>query len=671
MGLTACGGGSSTSIPDNSIFSSFFVSDWSAYETAATNLLAQARYAVQNATLNIDTDGDSVFDSQASTNSIRHAGIQYAHAAGLTGAGQKIAVSDAGFLTSHEAIADDLAIVQAGLPVDSHGTFVASVISGDTSSMIGVAPDADLILGHWDTTDLIDTGAQALSQRAVAWNNSWGYVNSALTTSFYNSIFGAGDGATYLQTLKDYAAYGNVVFSISNSVNAADAGLMPGLPALVPELESGWIAVVNGAPTMVSGNIVSAVRVSGACLEAARWCITADGTWYGATSGGNSSYAYGTGTSYAAPTVSGALALLAEAFPALTPHQLRLRLFATADNTFAEFSTDEVVTLANGYQSAVSYTWGHGFLDVKSALLPIGQMTVNAGGGQTINANQPLVMAGSATGGAIAASLEKVDLFATDLFAGAFSLNAASLVQNSAPEGLFTDQTAALNGRAEAPRALSADLFDRDPTVQSFIGDLHVATYLPVHSGQFETAGVSFGKRHHTSFGHVDWQAGVGSDNGALLPLWQNENGQDLASFGVSLNSKWGAGQLDVSTVMATAPATGSTSQVMLNSSEVSYSVSSVFDRNDRLKMSLRQPFAITSGSTDLTLAVFSGGTTQMQTIAVDLAPSKREFQIAMDYEIEIERDTDLMLSLVHALNRGHVAGAEETGMFFGFRKTF
>ena len=59
------------------------------------------------------------------------------------------------------------------------------------------------------------------------------------------------------------------------------------------------------------------------------------------------------------------------------------------------------------------------------------------------------------------------------------------------------------------------------------------------------------------------------------------------------------------------------------------------------------------------------------RTIAVDLAPSKREFQITMDYEIEIERDTDLMLSLVHALNRGHVAGVEETGVFMGFRKTF
>lgn len=677
--LAACGGGSGgTTDLGALIFGSSFVQSWTAFDTAATNLLATAKYTIQNNIISIDTNGDLTPDVSVNTNSILHSGIHYAHAAGLTGQGQVIAVSDAGFLTTHEAIADDLIDIQAGLPVDSHGTAVASIITGNSSTMIGVAPDADLIVGHWDTTDLTDTGQKAIAARAVAWNNSWGYVdpstrqNSVANTTWYNNIFGNAAGATYLQTLKDYSKIGNVIFAISNDRTISTIGLMAGLPTLEPELEQGWIAVVNGAATSSNGDVTAVTRVSGACLEAARWCITADGTWAVASSTSNTSYSLGTGTSYASPTVAGSLALLAQAFPALTPHQLRLRLFATADSDFTGFTRDQVVTLLDGYQSAVSNEFGHGFLDVQAALLPIGPMTINVGGGQTITPNQPLVMSGSASGGAIAASLAGVQVHATDVFAGAFSLDADTLVQSSTPGALFPEQFAAVEGRNVNDRALSSALFDRDPTLQNSFGDLYVASYLPQNSGSLETAGFSVGQRHATSFGHIDWQAGIGSDNGALLPMWQNQDGQDLASLGLAMTSALSENSaLQVSAVMATSAGRGNTSSIFMNSSEISYTQAQVFDRNDRLKLSLRQPFAITSGSTNLTLATNSGGTYQLQTFAVDLSPAKREMQIALDYEIEVQRDTDVMLSLVHAMNRGHQAGKEESGVFFGYRKSF
>jgi hypothetical protein len=309
---------------------------------------------------------------------------------------------------------------------------------------------------------------------------------------------------------------------------------------------------------------------------------------------------------------------------------------------------------------------------VKSALLPIGPMTINTGGGQVITPSQPLVVSGSASGSAIAAALADVQVHATDVFAGAFSLDAASLVQSSTPNALFPEQLAVLEGHTVNDRDLSSALFDRDPTLQNSFGDLYVASYLPQASGSLETAGFSVGQRHQTSFGHVDWQAGVGSDNGALLPMWQNEDGQDLASFGVAMTSALSeTSSLQVSAVMATAAGRGNTSSIFMNSNEISYTQAHVFERGDRLKLSLRQPFAITSGNSELSIATNNGGVAQIQTFAVDLSPAKRELQIALDYEVEVERDTDLMLSLVHAMNRGHLAGQEETGVFFGYRKTF
>ena len=668
--LAACGGGSGSSL--DAIFSSFFVQDWNAYETAATNLLANVRYSVQNATGRYDTDGDNVLDTRLFSHPIRSTGIQYAHAAGLTGQGQFIAVSDDGFRLTHETISDDIDSVHGTLTDQNHGTAVSSVITGDSTIMVGVAPNAELMVSDWDQADMALLGQAALTKKAVAWNNSWGYTNSNTSTSFFNGIFSGSDGTAYLQALRDYSAYGNVIFAIDNDAGRSTIGLMAGLPIRVPELIDGWIAVVNGIATTSGHDVTDVTRVSGACLEAAEWCITASGTWYAATNTGDSTYAYTTGSSFAAPTVAGSLALLAEAFPDLNPHELRLRLFATADKTFTGFSNDQVVTLAPGYESAVDTEFGHGFLDVAQALQPIGRMTVISDDNQTIDVSQPLVQSGTAAGTAIASALSDIKLHATDVFAGAFAINADTLVQTANASAFFADQTLALNGTEAYERTLSSAIFDRDPTVQNYFGDIHLATYLPQHSDENETAGFSIGQRRLTSFGHVDWQAGVGSDNGALLPMWQNEEGQDLASLGFAMTSALSdTSSLQVSAVMATAPGRGNTSSIFMNSSEISYTQAQVFDRNDRLKLSLRQPFAITSGSTDLTIATNSGGSYQMQTFAVDLAPAKREMQIALDYEIDVARDTELMLSLVHAMNRGHLAGKEESGVFFGYRKSF
>ncbi|QTN37003.1 S8 family peptidase [Cognatishimia activa] len=688
IALGACGGGDSGSgtgggtggtSTANTIFSSFFVQSWSAYQTAATNLLATSRYAnqVANGSYYSDINGNRVFDAgidvRLNGDPIRHSGAHFAHAAGLSGTGQLVAIADSGFLTTHEAISDSLNENQSA-NVDTHGTFVASVITGNSGSMIGIAPSANLIIGDTSTYQSItNVGTAALSKRAVAWNNSWGFNNRYATTSDYNAIFTGAAGQQLIDAFQDYAAYGNVVFALSNTHGETQTDLMGGLPILVPALQDGWIAVVNAIPTMTNDDVTSVERVSSACLGAAAWCITADGTWsHGATSVSNTDYDFGTGTSYAAPVVSGALALLAEAFPALTPHQLRLRLFATADNSFTGFTTDQVVTLADGYQSAVSNEYGHGFLDIAAALLPIGTITVNSANGTAIDARQPLVMSGTAAGAAVRDALVNVDLLAVDSFAGAFTIDASDLVQATKPNQFFTEQSASLHGYTTNDRHLSTALFDRDPTLQNSFGDLYVAAYMPNTSGAFETAGFSVGQRHTTSFGHIDWQAGIGSDNGALLPMWQNQDGQDLASLGLAMTSALSENSaLQVSAVMATSAGRGNTSSIFMNSSEVTYTQAQVFDRKDRLKLSLRQPFAITSGSTNLTLATNSGGTYQLQTFAVDLSPAKREMQIALDYEIEVQRDTDVMLSLVHAMNRGHQAGKEESGVFFGYRKSF
>ena len=86
---------------------------------------------------------------------------------------------------------------------------------------------------------------------------------------------------------------------------------------------------------------------------------------------GTSSYNgdIGSGTSYAAPQVSGLIALLAEAFPSQTPSQWADRILASADNSF--FTATANTSFANGITHGYNTTFGHGIPDIYAALQPI------------------------------------------------------------------------------------------------------------------------------------------------------------------------------------------------------------------------------------------------------------------------------------------------------------
>ena len=120
-------------------------------------------------------------------------------------------------------------------------------------------------------------------------------------------------------------------------------------PVHFPELMGHVIVAV----ALASNGVIASY--SNRCGAASAFCIAAPGRHYAPS--GENGYATAQGTSLAAPTVAGSLAILKQAFPSLGNDELVTRLFATANNT-------------GMYATASIY--GQGLVDLDAATQPVG-----------------------------------------------------------------------------------------------------------------------------------------------------------------------------------------------------------------------------------------------------------------------------------------------------------
>lgn len=584
------------------------------------------------------------------------AGVHYAHAAGLSGAGQTVAISDAGFITAHDTLSGKSITLGASPGVDGHGTLVASVVAGNSPDMVGLAPGASLILGNFGTMDqLAEVATLAREAGAVALNNSWTFPGLGANPADYQAVFGTSGGAAYLSALKSYAGAGGVaVWAAPNELAPAGVGIMAGLPALERGLEPAWLAVVNGLPTLDGDDVVGARRLSSPCLEAAAWCVAADGSWVAAGDAGVSAYQFATGTSFAAATVSGALALLGEAFPDLTPQQLRVRLLASADNDFAGFTKSGAVELVPGFSHDVSEEWGHGFLDVAAALMPIGQTSLATASGAAYPTSQPLAVETPATGDAVARALSGVDLLGRDALGAGFAVEAPSLVAARVPARLHASDVYDL-AAGYSPGGYRAT-FLTGPTAQARTGDGTLLGATLPRGGGPESYGLTASRDLPTAFGAVSLSAGAGYDGGALLPTLFGGAGAPLAFAGIGASLELGGG-LALRVSASGAAAGGAT----LDMASLELSARDPLGLGGALTLGLARPPAVTSGTATLTLPVrAASGAEEFRDFELGLVPAARELRLSASYGLPLGRGVDATLSLEFVRDRGNVAGRSE-----------
>ena len=628
------------------------------------------------------------------TNPLQSSGAAFAHIAGLRGSGAIIAVSDEQYIPGYAEFAGTNVLVVNnwdGLNVNSeppngHGTIVSAVALGDSADFIGTAPDANLIFGSYETDQkLADVGNVAASQGAVAWNNSWGYTGLFANQTDFNQAFPNFSGSqNYLAALDSYASEGVVVFAVSNDDRNRHSGIMDGLPYLRPSLEAGWIAAANGVPTFSDGNVSSVQLLSSACYEAARWCMIAEGTWQvpdiSLQLQENSTLAVG--SSFAAPQISGALALLQGAFPSLSPHELRVRLLASADDGF--FTPDDTVELATGFNKGYSFTYGHGFLDIEAALKPIGGTAMTLASGGLVSTNTSLLHTGTAFGDAVEVSLAGTDVVVKDALSAGFVMPASALTSAARPGSRASALLSrSLTGNLAQDR--NADLTALNDPFATFGGNtmdlstsdglVGASVLMPQAGGQ--SVGLNLTRVLTDGPTRVELGLKVARDDGHIMSL-DGINEAMMASVSLGVAQEFGdnaffavSGELGM-TDLGGATAIGGAGSARFNSAAVKFGGSDVFTKGDRLTLGVAMPMAVSSGQRVVDLPVYrEAAAAAFEQVALNLVPENRQIDFEVGYQTALSDGLEMKLSLIRSNNFGNRSGEIDSGGAIGFTFSF
>ena len=337
--------------------------------------------------------GSDTNQNEGNNSPLQYICASSAYARGATGDGIQVAVIDTGVYASHTELNDNMASSLTGSdtinsdnnPTDDHGhgTHVAGIIAGERSgasssgSTHGVAYEADIYAikvfnSSGSTTNTALGNGYALAEATAAIdiiNNSWGTDTDCTSESNCRSVI----GTALFDNWEDTAQLSTPKISVFAAGNDGDDEPSAECQTMKYNSDINKVSVcvvaasfsANGSGNSQGKGLLA--TFSDKCGSVAAYCITApgDGIW-------NTSYLGGhvtkSGTSMAAPMVSGGLALIMQEFSSLTPAQVVDRLLSTATDS-GEYSQTSI--------------YGHGMMNLNAATTAVAKL-------QTINGSNLL-----------------------------------------------------------------------------------------------------------------------------------------------------------------------------------------------------------------------------------------------------------------------------------------
>jgi hypothetical protein len=313
----------------------------------------------------------------------RNPGLAFIHpeaawTVGATGAGETVAIIDSGVDTTvpdlagrvSSASTDIVAARTSSAIVDRHGTEIATLLAANFNGAgtVGVAYNATVLSVRVDTPGTCgSTGNCTFSSTDIATGIDYAVAHGA---KIINMSFGTETPAPFAmqQAMARAVAAGVALVAAAGNDGASAANpIWPAAYATDPRFQGSLIAA--GALDQTGTDIATFSNRAG--TAAAGYLLAPGDHVVGDCDATGSCFAL-SGTSFAAPHIAGALALLLSGFPTLTGAQAVDILLRTADDMGAP-GTDAI--------------YGRGSLDIARAFAPVGTMSVASPSGQAVAAS--------------------------------------------------------------------------------------------------------------------------------------------------------------------------------------------------------------------------------------------------------------------------------------------
>jgi hypothetical protein len=434
---------------------------------------------------------------------------------------------------------------------------------------------------------------------------------------------------------------------VNGQVNATSPEMLAGLPVRIPELRDHSIAVVAVSP--VDGKIAD---FSNRCGLAREFCLAAPGEEVSIAYSGpdpNGMPIQGiwnaSGTSFAAPMVTGGLAIMKQLFRNQLPNTALVeRLLETAHDSgpYADRSV-----------------YGRGLMDLQAATHPVGALDVpmtSAVGGTGAVLRGTGIRLGPALGGGLRRTLAGQEIAVFDTLGAPFWFGLDDFASAASGLSVGARPVGARLGALMAPRRAPA----LGPGLPSGAEGGHLVL------GQAPTSGAVLAWRPlGAPVGlHVGWFA----ERQSLLGSWAvgafGTLAADAAFGGIQANSdvgRWriGAGA-EVGTVNPAARNGLFTDVSPLTTSAFTLHASRAFTNDRALRLSVSQPLRVEQGQTSLRVPIgrTKGGAVVSRSLATDLVPSGRQIDIAAQWAQPLAVG-ELRLGAVATLQPGHRAAAD------------